>query len=48
MNWIEQKISASGLTIRVPGEVEPIIEVPELALEFSLLRLVDGRRGAIH
>lgn len=48
VNWIEQKISASGLTIRVPGEIEPIVEVPELALEFSLLRLMDGWRGAIY
>ena len=48
VNWIEQKISASGLTVRVPGEIEPIIEVPELALDFSLLRLVDGWRGAIY
>jgi len=48
VNWIEQKISASGLTVRVPGEIEPVIEVPELALEFSLLRLIEGWRGAIY
>ncbi len=48
VNWIDQKISASGLTVRVPGEIEPIIEVPEVALEFSLLRLIDGWRGAIY
>ncbi len=42
VNWIDQKISASGLTVRLPGEIEPIIEVPEVALEFSLLRLIDG------
>ena len=48
VNWIEQKISASGLTVRVPGDIEPIIEVPELALDFALLRLMDGWRGAIY
>lgn len=48
IDWMNQTISASGVTVGTPGEPDPVIRIRTVSLDFALLRLIDGWRAAIY